>query len=137
MATYLGRLIVMSPFDALQRVSVAPDCKSARANRFGIGFGQKGFWGNVHFPDRESAESAFESRLANLRAIYGKPGHNWTGRYVEELVAGALAIREVRFIPLKKNGKPGVTVHTVRLYRIEVSESLRAELSDTLGIPVG
>src|SRR4051794_36776952 len=113
----------MSPFDAIRKVTHSHDCQTARVNRYGIGFGQRGYWGNEHFPSLGLAEAAFEVHLIDLRRVYGTPGHNWTGQFIEEEVAlppKVLTLRSVRFIPLRKDGKRGKTIHTVQLYRIDV-----------------
>jgi hypothetical protein len=118
----------LSPFDAVSAVSFVKneggsyDTSRARVNRFGIGYGQKGFWGNQHFATEADARKAYEAKLADLRTVYGKPGRNWTGRFIEESIPGTDAsgphhlIEGKRFVPLKKDGKRGKTIHTVHLY---------------------
>lgn len=131
----------MSPFDANLKITFRKnadgswDLKNADVNRFGIGFGQKGFWGNQHFGTEAAATAEYERRLAELRAIYGTGnGRDWTGKFVEEEipVVNDVLIRGVRFVPLKKNGKRGLRVHTVHLYRIEVSDERLAEIRKAL-----
>jgi hypothetical protein len=132
-------IATISPFDALARVTFAPDCKSARLNRYGIGFGQRGYAGNVHYATLAEAEAAFEERLADLRKVYGTPARNWTGRYLEEalpIAPGVRLFRRVRFIPLRKNGKHGAAIHMVYLYPIDEKPGEIDAIEVALKIPV-
>jgi hypothetical protein len=83
----------------------------------GIGFGQAGYWGNRHFSTVELAEASYERYAAEIRASYST---QFSGKFIEVAIkpVGTL-IKGVRFINLKKNGKPGKIVHTVHLYKIE------------------
>jgi len=127
----------LSPFDAIQRVEKIGDQWIVK--RYGIGFGQKGYAGNIHYATLELAQQAFETRLVDLRKVYGTPGRNWTGKFIErESEPGMMGtlLRQVRFIPLKKNGKPGVTVHYVHLYRIDVRPGEIEAIEDALKIKI-
>jgi hypothetical protein len=129
----------MSPFDAVKEVTFDPDCRSARVNRFGIGFGQRGYAGNKHYPTIETAEAAFEAMIVDLRRVYGTPGRNWTGKFIEEemeINPGTTLLRRVRFVPLLKSGKQGKTIHTIYLYPIEVSAERIEAIGASLKIPV-
>jgi hypothetical protein len=129
----------LSPFDAQREVTFAADCKSAVANRWGIGFGQRGYAGNEHFSTREAVEAAFEAMLVDLRNVYGTPARNWTGRYVEEelsIAEGVDLVRRVRFVPLLKSGKRGKAIHTLYIYPIRVTPERIELLSAALKMPV-
>lgn len=126
----------LSPFDAALMTGFDKS-GAQRINRFGVGFGGQGYWGNEHFPTEEQAREAFDKRLADLRKIYGTPGRlQWTGQYREETnpIAGTL-IAAIRFVPLKKNGKPGVRIQTVHLYRIEVTPEREQQIREALRQP--
>ena len=87
----------------------------------GIGYGQRGSWCNRHFASQEKAIAAFEKYLEEIRKIYGTPGHNWTGKFIEEndlIAEGSTVLRAIKFTPLKKNGKRGATIHKAILYPI-------------------
>jgi hypothetical protein len=86
----------------------------------GIGFGQRGYWGNRHFSTVELAEAAFDDCARETRAIYTR-----MGKFIEEEITGDSLIRGLRFVPLRKDGKRGKLIHTIHLYRIE---PLNAEL---------
>jgi hypothetical protein len=131
----------ISPIDAAHQVEFdLPDCRSGRVKRYGIGYGQGCFWGNVHFADMESLSVALDAMLADIRTAYGTAGRRQTGRFIEEntteFPAGCGLIRKIRFIPLLKSGKRGKTIHTIQVYSIEVTEARIAAISNALRIPV-
>lgn len=129
-----------SPFDAASAVTFdRPECKSARVNRYGIGFGQTGYAGNDHFPDLETASAEWDRRVADVRKAYSTPAKGWTGKFAEELSeypGNISAIKCARFVNIKKNGKKGRIVHTVSLYRIERTDEDIRRISELLKIPV-
>ena len=92
----------------------------------GIGFGQQGYWCNRHFTTLELAQSAYDRMAAELRNEIVPSGTGgrlcWRHGSIEtpiEPPPGSTLIRGARFRGLLKSGKPGKTVHTIYLYRID------------------
>jgi len=87
----------------------------------GIGYGQKGFWGNEHFSSVALAEEAFEKRCREMRneipVQFGKLA--WKHGSIEMPIVGGTLIKGSRFVGKLKSGKPGKIVHTVHLYGID------------------
>jgi endo-1,4-beta-D-glucanase Y len=82
---------------------------------FGIGFGQRGYWGNEHFATREEAEAAFDAEVTRARANFAA-----SGRYIER--EGTPAGNQIKCIihtSVLKSGKPGKIRHLTTLYRID------------------
>jgi hypothetical protein len=129
----------LSPYDAVQKVTLSPDTQSARLNRFGIMSSQKGSCINVHFPTQEEASQEFDRRLEELRRIYSTPAYHWSGKYEEKddtPSSNSPVLRRVSLTNLRKDGKRGGSIHTLQLYKIQVSPTLISQVSEALGIPV-
>jgi len=110
------------------------DVSRAKINRFGIGFGQQGDGGNKHYPTEQDARQAYERYLTKTRAIYAKSnGRDWTGQFIEDRIpANAFLVEGVKFVPLKKNGKRGVRIHTVYLYRMEIKPEMEQAIREAI-----
>jgi hypothetical protein len=103
-----------------------------RINRFGIGYGGRGFYGNTHYGTEAEAVAAFEAELRQTRESYAKGGPvGGCGKWVEEETpADGSLLRSVRFTGLLKSGKRSKLYHVVQLYRIELSPAQEQEIRD-------
>lgn len=89
--------------------------------QFGIGFGQRGYWGNRHFSTEQMARQAYTNYVNQVRESYRKP---FGSSFVVELIPVAGSVIEAfRLVNLKKNGQRGKIVHTVHLYQIDEKQA--------------
>lgn len=88
---------------------------------FGIGYGQRGYWGNKHYSTKETVEKGFDAYLRSTHDAYYKSfGEAYTTtEETNNLTWSKSLLRQIKFYNVKKNGKRGVIVHTVQLYAIE------------------
>lgn len=88
-------------------------------NRFGIGFGQKGYWGNKHFHTLEAAEAEFRKHAEGCHESYAKGFAKYAVEDVDMSRAAPSLLKAIRFVNITKAGKRGKIVHTLHLYRID------------------
>lgn len=88
-------------------------------NRFGIGFGQRGYWGNKHFHTLEAAEAEFQKHVEGCHEPYTKGFAKHVVEDVDLSRAAPSLLKAIRFVNITKAGKRGKIVHTLQLCRIE------------------
>lgn len=89
----------------------------------GIGFGQRGYWGNQHYSSESLARAAYAQQIEQTIAAYARMRYGYVVEPIPFVAPDSnlhvLGLLEgVRIINRLKSGKIGHIVHSIHLYAI-------------------